>query len=342
MTNKLRLGILAGSVAVAACSPKPELDDSIEGNSQELSGKASLVVVSSAKCVDVPGNSIVSGVQLDQWSCGVAGKPNQTFTFKGTTSAQQIVNVGSGLCLDVKSASTADGAAIIQYACNSTKTNQQWKAITVATNVYRFQSVRSGKCLTIAGNSTASGALLEQRTCSSTAKNQQFKFTTTTSGGTGGTGGTSGGGTGGTSGGGGSDPCASITSWKTANKTWYTSYPAAGSEECIKYSGCQYEGQFSVCSSTKSESWVRDHNIVAFFPDTMGGHDLCLKSGSKTIVVRVLDTCGDKDCGGCCTENQGSRDALIDIESYTNKRFGVGDGVIQWADLGKHSGDICQ
>src|SRR5688572_23804718 len=33
--------------------------------------------------------------------------------------------------------------------------------------------------------------------------------------------------------------------WQSAKKTHYTSYPAAGSEECIKYSGCKYQGLFS-------------------------------------------------------------------------------------------------
>ncbi|HXU83810.1 MAG TPA: hypothetical protein VN914_20590, partial [Polyangia bacterium] len=134
----------------------------------------------------------------------------------------------------------------------------------------------------------------------------------------------------------GGDPCTSSNlTWKTASKTYYTSYPAPGSEECIVYSGCQYQGEFQECSQRKSKEWVMAHNIVAFFPlGKMGLHDLCLKSGSKTIRVTVFDTCGDNDCNGCCTDNKGSADALIDLESYTNKRFGVADGRIQWADLG--------
>ena len=43
----------------------------------------------------------------------------------------------------------------------------------------------------------------------------------------------------------------------------------------------------------------------------------------------------------CCTENQGSADQLIDIESYTNERWGVLDGEIEWADLGPTSGMGC-
>jgi hypothetical protein len=133
--------------------------------------------------------------------------------------------------------------------------------------------------------------------------------------------------------------------WKTANKTYYTSYPVPGSEECIKYSGCKYQGMFNVCGdakNVKSKEWVMAHNIVAMFPlGDYGLHDLCLKSGTKTIVVTVLDTCGDNDCDGCCTQNKGSADALIDIESFTNQRWGVPDGRIQWADLGPTSGMGC-
>jgi hypothetical protein len=131
--------------------------------------------------------------------------------------------------------------------------------------------------------------------------------------------------------------------WKSANKTWYESYPDPGSEECIKYNGCTWAGQFSACEGKKPEAWVQAHNIVSAFPDfeTLQLHDLCLKSGDKTLVVTVLDTCGDDDCDGCCTENQGNADELIDIESYTNQRWGVDDGRIQWADLGPTRGDGC-
>lgn len=133
-------------------------------------------------------------------------------------------------------------------------------------------------------------------------------------------------------------------SWKTARKTWYTSYPDPGSEECVEYNGCMWAGQFAACDDKKSEDWVSKHNIVAAFPgfEALALHDLCLKSGDKTLVVTVLDTCADSDCDGCCTENQGTSDALIDLEKYTNERWGVEDGQIQWADLGPTRGDGCK
>ena len=100
---------------------------------------------------------------------------------------------------------------------------------------------------------------------------------------------------------------------------------------------------FAACNDKKPESWVEAHNIVAAFPDfdTLELHDLCLKSADKTIVVTVLDTCADSDCDGCCTQNQADNDQLIDLESYTNQRWGVDDGQIQWADLGPTTGDGC-
>ena len=131
--------------------------------------------------------------------------------------------------------------------------------------------------------------------------------------------------------------------WRTANKTWYTSYPDPGSDECIDYNGCEWAGWFAGCTDQKTEDWVAAHNIVAAFPDfaALRLHDLCLRKGASTIIVTVLDTCADSDCDGCCTENLGDADQLIDIESYTNARWGVSDGRIEWADLGLTKGSGC-
>lgn len=150
--------------------------------------------------------------------------------------------------------------------------------------------------------------------------------------------------TGASAGEGGSSPCEDATlAWKTANKTNFTSYPDPGSEECLKYNGCMWAGQFAACDDKKSETWVAEHDIVAAFPDfdTLKLHDLCLRHGNSTLVVTVLDTCADSDCSGCCTENKGSASELIDVESYTDARWGVDDGPIEWADLGPTRGSGC-
>lgn len=159
---------------------------------------------------------------------------------------------------------------------------------------------------------------------------------------------TPGGRTGDTSSAGGSPSAASCDSpaltWKTAQKTWYESYPDPGSEECVKYNGCQWAGQFAACDGKKPEGWVKERNIAAAFPnfEALALHDLCLKSGDRTLVATVLDTCADSDCDGCCTRNRAGADALIDLEKYTNERWGVGDGSILWADLGLTRSSGCE
>lgn len=132
--------------------------------------------------------------------------------------------------------------------------------------------------------------------------------------------------------------------WKSANKTNYESFPAPGSSECTDFNGCLWEGKFNTCGDylKQTKAWVMAHNIVALYPlKTYGLHNICIKSGSKTMEVTVYDTCADSDCDGCCTQNKGSADALIDVEKYTNSKFGVGDGRIQWADLG-YKGAVCK
>jgi hypothetical protein len=162
-----------------------------------------------------------------------------------------------------------------------------------------------------------------------------------------GSGGTSSGGSGsgGSGGSGNSDPCsAGNLTWKTARKTNYTSYPDPGSEECVYYNGCEWAGWFAGCENQQSEEWVAANNVAAIFPNfgSYDNHDVCIRSGAKTMVVTMYDTCADSDCSGCCTQNQSSNDALIDLESYTNARWGLPDGVIEWADLGPSQTAGCE
>ena len=324
------LGALATVLLVAGCGTRMVHEGGDE-EIEDISGNAQIQATHSNKCAEVAGGSTTRGAAVQQQNCTSNSDEKWTIKTVGTNTFT-LVNVKSGLCIDVSGASTADGAPIIQWTCSGAD-NQKWK-ITKQGAGFRIQSVRSGKCLDVAGVSTANGAAFQQWSCHN-AGNQTFKLngasgstpptTTTTTGG-------------------GSNPCSSPNLvWKSANKTNYTSYPDPGSEECIKFSGCEFEGQFASCSGVKSKNWVKSHNIVAVFPDRskLNLHDLCLKSGSKTIVVTVYDECGDQDCSGCCTENKGSADELIDIESFTNNRWGVSDGRIQWADLGPTKGDGC-
>jgi hypothetical protein len=104
-----------------------------------------------------------------------------------------------------------------------------------------------------------------------------------------------------------------------------------------------WAGWFAHCQEQQSEEWVESHNIAAMFPDTgYERHDVCLRSGDSSMIVTVYDTCGDSDCDGCCTENKGNADALIDLESFTNARWGLPDGDLEWADLGPTLSEGCE
>jgi hypothetical protein len=124
--------------------------------------------------------------------------------------------------------------------------------------------------------------------------------------------------------------------WHKASKTNFTSYPDPGSDECIHYNGCLYEGEFAALDGRQSLAWVKSHNIVAVHSKDFNKyklHNLRLRSGSKTIDVVVYDECADSDCSGCCTQNAKPSGYLIDVESFTDARFGVPDGQIEWACL---------
>ncbi len=124
--------------------------------------------------------------------------------------------------------------------------------------------------------------------------------------------------------------------WKKANMTNYTSYPDPDSEECLKYNGCAWAGMFAALPEKQTEEWVRAHNIVAVHEKHFEKYKLKtlrLRKHEREIDVVVYDMCSNTDCDGCCSANSRETGFLIDVESYTLKRFGVGDGVIEWACL---------
>ncbi len=129
---------------------------------------------------------------------------------------------------------------------------------------------------------------------------------------------------------GGSD-CGSA--WYKANLTNYESYPDPGSEECTKFNGCQWAGQFFGLSGKQSEAWVKANNIVAVHSkdwNWLGMKTVNLRQGNKKITSKVYDECSDSDCNGCCTQNLAGDGYLIDIEKYTMERFGSGEGIVEF------------
>lgn len=146
---------------------------------------------------------------------------------------------------------------------------------------------------------------------------------------------------------------ATSGAWKKATATFYHSYPpcckdsptydaGASKSECSDYSGCKWMGQFAAVGK-KDHDWVKQNDIVAFF-ETGGAGSWKSKWANKTITIRnpssgkemdvlIADTCGDGDCGGCCTQNANKHGGtLIDLEYYTAKRF-WGDKVEGMAEI---------
>ena len=124
--------------------------------------------------------------------------------------------------------------------------------------------------------------------------------------------------------------------WHKADLTTYTSYPDLESEECIKYSGCKWEGRFAFVNGKKSKRWVVGHNIAAMREKEAReyqGKTLCLLQNKVIIAVTVYDACADSDCNGCCSNNSASTGHLIDLEENTAERFGSWGGIVKWRCL---------
>ena len=124
--------------------------------------------------------------------------------------------------------------------------------------------------------------------------------------------------------------------WRTANLTHFTSYPAPGSEECEDFNGCAWAGRFEFVDGQMPESWVMQHDIVAVHEkdgDAYALKRLKLRQDDRELEVTVYDVCADSDCDGCCSRNSAETGFLIDIEKYTAERFGSGEGIVEWACL---------
>jgi hypothetical protein len=151
------------------------------------------------------------------------------------------------------------------------------------------------------------------------------------------------------------------TGWKKAAATHYTSYaacckknpnydPKASTVECDQYSACSYPGLFIGVDCKVPIDNVKNTNIAAFYDDAnqktdnmnwwrenVKGKQLYIRNPAtkRVMLVYALDTCGNKDCGGCCSKNSKKGGGfLIDLEENTAKRFYDGkvqdESIIEW------------
>lgn len=127
-----------------------------------------------------------------------------------------------------------------------------------------------------------------------------------------------------------------------ATLTYYSSYaeccegeanydPNADTTECVEYDACEYSGEFAALDGKKSLQYVQNNSLIAFyeygdgeftkFYDYYAGKNITLVKGNKIIFTAIIvDTCGDADCDGCCSENSKDTGYLVDLEYYTMMR----------------------
>ncbi|MFJ9726464.1 RICIN domain-containing protein [Streptomyces sp. NPDC101209] len=123
-----------------------------------------LVARNSAKCADVPNQSLWQGVAISQYTCN--GGTNQKWWFKDLgTGYYALTGRGSSLCLQ-ENAST-----VTQENCTGA-TAQQWSVVTSGSYV-TIKARATGECLDVSGASTANSAAIITYTCSG-ATNQQW------------------------------------------------------------------------------------------------------------------------------------------------------------------------
>jgi len=150
----------------------------------------------------------------------------------------------------------------------------------------------------------------------------------------------------------GSSGCPS--GWLAANGTIYSSWPMAGSQECVKYEGCRWAGQFSAIEAEsggkcatgaeKMSGGMNTPKECRFTPATVKNmrvasttlRDFARLKGKKLEVfiegrpqvktsVVIRDNCNDKDCKddncggkykGCCSKHSDNgKYLLLDLEA---------------------------
>ena len=192
----------------------------------------------------------------------------------------------------------------------TTGENQRFRIEEQGGGYVRLRHPGSGKCVDVNAASSADGAQVQLWSCNTTSA-QAWKLGSAT-------------------------PQPPGSTWRTANLTWFTSYPDPDSEECTEYNGCMWAGYFAFVDGKQSEAWVQQHDIAAVHSRDAAAYalkTLRVRQGSRQIDVTVYDMCSDSDCNGCCTQNASETGFLIDLESYTMQRFGASDGIVEWTCL---------
>jgi hypothetical protein len=297
--------VVCAVVVMSGCAREPELADETAALVVPTA-PTTLVRKDSNKCLDVDAGSTANGARVQQWSCNATNAQRFTLEDRGNGN-YRLRNAGSNKCLDVTASGTSNGTRIQQWSC-TTGSSQRFRIEDQGGGYIRLRHPASNKCVDVNAASSADGAQVQLWSCN-TSSAQAWKLGTA---------------------------APPSTTWRTANLTYFTSYPEPGSEECEDYNGCTWAGYFAFVDGKQSETWVQQHNIAAVHSRDANAYalkTLRLRQDGRQIDVTVYDMCSDSDCDGCCTENASETGFLIDLESYTAQRFGSSDGIVEWSCL---------
>src|SRR3982751_380461 len=133
MTARLRTVAFLTTIAITAAAPAV-IAQTVVGASPTAG--ISLKAVHSGKCLDIPGASQASGLQVIQFTCNT-GYANQMFIEEIVSKPWVMYVAGhSGQCLQVSEDGMRPGAAIVQDPCDPNNRNQWFRRLRGYTDVH--------------------------------------------------------------------------------------------------------------------------------------------------------------------------------------------------------------
>jgi hypothetical protein len=162
------LGALGGAslaLSLTACLAEVDVDDDLEGKSEELGNDTYNfgTLAAPGKCMDVSGGSTADRAQIQQWQCNGSGA--QSFRVENLSGGvARIINTNGNKCVDIDGARTADGTKVQLWPCNGGSA-QSFRIEDAGGGNVRFVNPNSNKCLDVAGAATGDGTKIQLWGC---------------------------------------------------------------------------------------------------------------------------------------------------------------------------------
>ena len=145
MSRTARRSLYASWLALAACAPEAQIDQSIAATTQKLSAATITSGLNSAYCLTARGGGQSDGTPVDVAPCN--GSASQQWVQSGA----QLMN--GSKCLDDPGGNTANGTPLNLWSCWG-GSNQQWNTANA-----QIQLANTGKCVDIPGGNVANAQL---------------------------------------------------------------------------------------------------------------------------------------------------------------------------------------